>query len=92
MPQSIQQLLTQLGNNTLEDNYLIKQFSLVWNQTYKKNQVFPKKGAVFTSRQENAAYSKSRTSFAYIHEQSELSINDRWELVKKQPKVMILKH
>ena len=58
----------------------------------KKKSGFSKKGAVFTSRQENAVYSKSRTSFAYIHEQSELSINDRWELVKKQPKVMILKH
>ena len=44
MPQSIQQLPTQLGNNTLKDNYLIKHFSLVWNQTYKKNQGFPKKG------------------------------------------------
>ena len=49
----------------------------------KKKSSSSKKEEVFTSSQENAAYSKSRTSFAYIHEQSELSINDRWELGKK---------
>ena len=67
MPQSIQQLLTQLGNNTLKDNYLIKQFSLVWNQTYKKKSSSSKKGAVFTSRQENAAYRKMQRTAKAVH-------------------------
>lgn len=60
MPQSIQQLLTQLGNNTLKDNYLIKQFSLVWNQTYKKIKFFQKRGIYISRQGKMQLHSKAR--------------------------------